>query len=611
MTGTAGQTAKTAGSVRAAEAGQAAEPRGGLTTGTCAAAAAKAAALALAGSPCHAVEVELPGGDVVTLAVEWTERPRHGCARAAVVKDAGDDPDVTHGMTVVAQVEVLESAGAAAAAAELDGVFFAAGPGVGTVTRAGLQIAPGEPAINPVPRRMIAGAVREVLPEGAVRVTVGIPGGEETARRTFNPRLGIEGGLSVLGTSGRVVPKSEDAWLRSLLPQVDMALAEGHTTLYLAPGTFGERAAREQLGAPETAIVQCSNFAGDVLDHCADRGVERVVLAGHAGKLVKLAAGIWNTHSRYGDARLETLAALAAAAGAPPTVVTKLLDLPTAEAAAELLAETALGDVWDDVADRVVRRSGERVAKRAAELPLCDCAIVAYDGAVLGRSAALRAAPAASPAPSGPPALELTVVGVGPGADEWLTPAAWRAVRAAEVVAGGRRQLERFAPAGVERVVVGASMDEVAAALRERAGRRVVVLASGDPGFYGIAATLRRLIPEAALRVLPGISSVQLAAALAGRPWSDLAFASAHGLDTAGVVQAAAAHPHVLSLSDAAHPPQAIAAALVAAGLQARVTVVERAGLPDERITAGDAAAIAAGEFDGLSVTFIDREERP
>lgn len=596
---------------RTTGAAPAAEPRGGLTTGTCAAAAAKAAALALVGSPCDAVDVELPGGDVVSLAVEWTERPRTGCARAAVVKDAGDDPDVTDGTAVVAEVDVPGDAAAGGTSGpELDGVFFAAGPGVGTVTRAGLQIAPGEPAINPVPRRMIADAVREVLPEGAVRVTVSIPGGEETARRTFNPRLGIEGGLSVLGTSGRVVPKSEDAWLRSLLPQVDMALAEGHTTLYLAPGTFGERAAREQLGAPEAAIVQCSNFAGDLLDHCADAGVERVVLVGHAGKLVKLAAGIWNTHSRYGDARLETLAALAAAAGAPPTVVTKLLDLPTVEAAVELLTGTGLEHVWDDVADRVVRRAAERVAKRAADLPVCACAIVAYDGAVLGRSAALRAAPAALPAPSGHPALELTVVGVGPGADEWLTPAAWRAVHTAEVVAGGRRQLERFAPAGAERVVVGASVDEVAAALRARAGRRVVVLASGDPGFYGIAAALRRLLPEAAILTLPGISSVQLAAARIGRPWNELLFASAHGLGVEGVVAAVADRPHVVALSDARTPPQVLAAAVLAAGLQADVTVLERVGQPDERITAGDAAAIAAGEYDGLAVTFIDREER-
>ncbi len=395
------------------------EPRTGLTTGTCAAAAAKAAALALAGERCEAVEVELPGGDRVTLAVEWLDRPREGCASAAVVKDAGDDPDVTDGMTVVAAVEDLGAAaaeesggGATGRSGAEDGIVFVAGPGVGTVTRAGLQLDPGEPAINPVPRTMISAAVRDALPAGPLRVTVSIPGGEEIARRTFNPRLGVEGGLSVLGTSGRVIPKSEDAWLRSLLPQVDMALADGRRTLYLAPGGFGERAARDLFGAAETAIVQCSNFAGDLLDHCADAGVERVVLVGHPGKLVKVAAGLWNTHSRYGDARLETLSALAAAAGAPPTLVVKLLELPTAEAAVALLAGAGLDDVWDDVADRVVRRAGERLARRRDGAAVsCDCAIVAYDGQILGRSAALRAVEAAeTPADTAPPAL-VTVAG--------------------------------------------------------------------------------------------------------------------------------------------------------------------------------------------------------
>jgi cobalt-precorrin-5B (C1)-methyltransferase len=591
------------GEPRAAQTG---ELRTGLTTGTCAAAAAAAAAQALAGRPCEAVEVELPGGDRVTLAVESLERLDERRARAAVVKDAGDDPDVTDGMTVVAEVQLLGREDAAAR-----DVLFAAGPGVGTVTRAGLQLAPGEPAINPVPRRMIAAAVRAALPHGAVRVTVSMPGGEEVARRTFNPRLGVEGGLSVLGTSGRVIPKSEDAWLRSLLPQVDVALADSRTTVYLTPGRFGELAARARFGAAETAIVQCSNFVGDLLDRCADAGVRRVVLVGHAGKLVKVAAGIWNTHSRYGDARLETLAALAAAAGGPPTLVSRLLDLPTVEAAAAQLTAAGLTVVWDDVADRVARRAAERVARRvdAAAGPGVDCAVVDYQGEVLGISAALRAddgRPSAAPAAA---RLTLTVVGAGPGAEEWLTPAAWRVVRDAEVVAGGRRQLERFAPAGAERVTVGCDMEAVAAALRGCAGRRVAVLASGDPGFFGIPAALRRLLPEADIVTLPGISSAQLAAARLGRPWHDVAFASAHGADVEGVVAVAAAHPRVLALTDAGHTPQALAGALAATGRPATLTVLERLGEPDERITTGDAADIAGREFDGLSVVFIEREE--
>ena len=587
-----------------------AQLRSGLTTGTCAAAAAGAAALALAGEERRAVEVELPDGKRVTLTVQSLERPREGCARAAVLKDAGDDPDVTDGMIVVVEVERL--AGAADAEPTIE---FAAGPGVGTVTRAGLQILSGEPAINPVPRQMITAAVRAALPDGALRVTVGIPGGEETAKRTFNARLGIHGGLSVLGTSGRVIPKSQDAWLRSLLPQVDVALADGRSTVYLAPGRFGERAARERLGAAETEIVECSNFVGDLLDRCVDAGIERVVLVGHAGKLVKVAAGVWNTHSRQADARLETLAALAAAAGAPPTLVVELLELSAVEAAVKLLDEAGLNGVWDDVAERAARRAGERAARRAgdAATPLCDCAVVAYDGALIGRSAALRAEAAAARCaaapPSAPPRLELTVVGTGPGAGEWLTPAAWRVIRGAEVVVGGRRQLARFAPAGAEQIVVGADMDEVAAALRACAGRRIAVLASGDPGFFGIPVALRRLLPDAGIVTLPGISSVQLAAARLGRPWHDVFFASAHGLEIAGVVAAAAAHPRVLALTDARRTPQALAAALGAAGIDAAVTVLERLGEPDEKVTSADVADIAAGEFDGLSVVFIEREE--
>ncbi len=587
-----------------------AQLRSGLTTGTCAAAAAGAAALALAGEERDAVEVELPNGERVTLTVQSLERPREGCARASVLKDAGDDPDVTDGMTVVVEVEQL--AGAADAEPTIE---FAAGPGVGTVTRAGLQIPPGEPAINPVPRQMIAVAVRAALPEGDLRVTVSIPGGEETAKRTFNARLGIRGGLSVLGTSGRVIPKSQDAWLRSLLPQVDVALADRRSTVYLAPGRFGERAARERFGAAETEIVECANFVGDLLDRCVDAGVSRVVLVGHIGKLVKVAAGVWNTHSRQADARLETLAALAAAAGAPPTLVVELLQLSAVEAAVKLLDEAGLNGVWDDVAERAAWRAGERAARRAggAAAPRCDCAVVAYDGAIIGRSARLRAEAAAARhaavPPSARPRLELTVVGTGPGAGEWLTPAAWRVIRDAEVVVGGRRQLARFAPAGAEQIVVGADMDEIAAALRACAGRRIAVLASGDPGFFGIPVALRRLLPDAGIATLPGISSAQLAAARLGRPWHDVCFASAHGLKVAGVVAAAAAHPRVLALTDARRTPQAVAAALVAAGIDAAVTVLERLGEPDERITSADAAGVAAGEFDGLSVVFIEREE--
>lgn len=584
------------------------ELRWGVTTGTCAAAAAAAAAQALAGEVSEAVEVQLPDGESVILGIEALERPRAGVARAAVVKDAGDDPDVTDGMTVVVEVERVSGAGAT--------IEFVAGEGVGTVTRAGLQVPPGEPAINPVPRAMITAAVRAVMPDSPLRISVGIPGGREIAARTFNGRLGIEGGLSILGTSGRVIPKSEDAWLRSLLPQVDMALAGGHDTVYLTPGGFGERAARDVFRAAETQIVQCANFPGDLLDYCVDRGVARIVLVGHAGKLVKVAAGVWNTHSRVADARLETLAALAAAAGAAPPLVVKLLALSTVEAAVEVLADAGLADVWDDVAERATRRAEERAVRRAGggAPPSCACAVVDYSGAVIGSSGIARSEASAGSrgvrvAVDGASGLAITVVGTGPGAAEWLSPAAWRVIRRADVVAGGRRQLDRLAPATAERIEIGQDIEALVTALRRGGGRRCVVLASGDPGFFGISATLRRLLPEARIVTLPGISSVQLAAARLGRPWDDVHLVSAHGLDVARVVEAVVSHPSVFALTDARRSPQVIAAALTAAEISAEVTVLERLGEKDERITSGRAAEIATGEFDGLSVVFIARNE--
>ena len=202
------------------------------------------------------------------------------------------------------------------------------------------------------------------------------------------------------------------------------------------------------------------------------------------------------------------------------------------------------------------------------------------------------------------------MVGTGPGAAEWLTPAAWRAIRGAEVVVGGRRQLERFAPAGAERVVVGGDMDEVAAALRAHAGRRVVVLASGDPGFFGIPVALRRLLPEAEIVTLPGISSVQLAAARLGRPWHDLPFASAHGRTSTASSPPCASTRACWRSPTRAHTPQALAAALVAAGIarrRHRARAARRAGRDASPPATRPRSPPAT--FDGLRSCLIEREE--
>lgn len=261
--------------------------RTGFTTGACAAAAAKAAATLLCeGVAPETVEIDLPEGRRVRFSVVRSGLAAHG-AHAAVCKDAGDDPDVTHQALIIAEV----------AFAEGDDVQFAAGEGVGIVTKPGLSVAPGEPAINPAPRQMIRQALREVTPRG-LHVTVSIPGGRELAARTFNPRLGIEGGLSIIGTTGIVKPFSVPALTASLQCALDVAAAGGVRAPVLVPGNIGERAAHRNLRLDPGQTVQVSNHWGFMLDRAAQESrFERLLVLGHPGKLAKLIDGEWDTHS--------------------------------------------------------------------------------------------------------------------------------------------------------------------------------------------------------------------------------------------------------------------------------------------------------------------------
>jgi cobalt-precorrin-5B (C1)-methyltransferase len=299
--------------------------RRGWTTGTCATAAAKAAATALVrGAFPATVAVSLPRGGTVT----FTPEARHldaETATAAVTKDAGDDPDVTHGCVVEATVRLLPS---------IDGVVFRAGAGVGTVTRAGLPVAVGEPAINPVPRQMIREALAEVLDEAGTRagfeVTVGIENGAELAARTLNPRLGIVGGLSVLGTTGVVVPFSCAAWIHSIHRGVDVARAAGLDHVAAATGSTSERAIRARHGLDDTALIEMGDFAGATLKYLRRRPLPRLSLAGGFAKLAKFALGARDLHSSRSRLDMAALAELGRADGLDAT-------------AAALVAEAASG----------------------------------------------------------------------------------------------------------------------------------------------------------------------------------------------------------------------------------------------------------------------------
>jgi cobalt-precorrin-5B (C1)-methyltransferase len=267
--------------------------RTGYTTGTCAAAAARAAVMMLCQHQApRCVDVELPDGSVVSLPILYVKADDK-LAEAAVVKDAGDDPDITDKAVVKATVVFCEG----------EDIVFAAGQGVGTVTKPGLQIPPGEPAINPAPREMIRKNVRAITDKG-LKVTISIPGGKELAKKTFNPRLGIEGGLSIIGTSGRVRAFSQPALRDALKCSVDVAAACGIKNIVFVPGHIGEKAARKNFTLTDEQVVEISNEWGYMLDYLREYKFEYLLAMGHPGKLVKLAAGDWDTHSSRSESAL-------------------------------------------------------------------------------------------------------------------------------------------------------------------------------------------------------------------------------------------------------------------------------------------------------------------
>ncbi|MDP6099971.1 MAG: cobalt-precorrin-5B (C(1))-methyltransferase CbiD [Dehalococcoidia bacterium] len=346
--------------------------RKGYTTGTCAQAAAKACMLMLtSGRTPEQVEVETASGVKLTLNIVG-QSLSDGLARCGVIKDAGDDPDVTHGTEIYAEVRLSHG----------QGVEVKGGTGVGRVTRPGLPLPPGEWAINPVPRSMIVRDAGALLPPGTrAEVTIVVPDGERLAAKTFNPRLGIVGGISILGTTGIVEPRSVEAYKVSLSLEIKVARAGGHKRLSLCSGRIGEALSRGALGFPQEAIIIVGDHVGFALEECRRWGVEEVLLVGHIGKLAKVAAGLMNTHHQSGDARLETIAACAALCGATRRVVSQVMALDAAEAAVDILRRESLEATFDEVARRVVWRIGMLVGPSVR----LGCLILNLKGEVLGK----------------------------------------------------------------------------------------------------------------------------------------------------------------------------------------------------------------------------------
>lgn len=327
--------------------------RKGFTTGTCAQAATKGALLMLTQRKnVNSVEVVTPSG--IKLCIGLTEQKiGDNFAGCAVIKDSGDDPDITNGARISAEVKFSQK----------KGITIKGGEGVGKATKPGLAISVGEHAINPTPRRMIIEEAEKFLSEErtGLDITISVKDGEELAKKTYNPKLGIIGGISIIGTTGIVEPKSLDAYKASLALQLDLLKAQSIKEAVLVLGYVGEKFCREKLKLNEDSVIKIGDHIGFMLQECAKRKIKNVLLIGHIGKMIKITNGQFNTHYSFGDKRLESIAGYAESFAADKAVIEKILGQETAEAAIPILKEAGLTAAFEKIAKDVSKKSEELV----------------------------------------------------------------------------------------------------------------------------------------------------------------------------------------------------------------------------------------------------------
>lgn len=335
--------------------------RCGFTTGTCAAAAsAGAARMLLSGKVIENITVMTPSENSVTVGLTDIKK-ENDYVSCAVQKDSGDDPDVTDKILVYSTVSYEKS-----------GITVDGGEGVGRVTKKGLKQQIGEAAINPVPRKMIEEQLKTAASDysydGGLKAVISVPMGIQIAKKTFNPRLGIEGGISILGTTGIVEPMSEQALIDTISVELDVRKAQNEEFIIVTPGNYGQDFLRDNLGIAVDKCVKCSNFIGDTIDMCIEKGFKSMLLVGHIGKLSKLGCTIYNTHSRYADGRMEAFALCAALCGAEREVLENILGCITTDAALEILKKEGIFDETIKMLEKRIDRSLKLRSKGSIEI---------------------------------------------------------------------------------------------------------------------------------------------------------------------------------------------------------------------------------------------------
>lgn len=345
----------------------------GFTTGTALSAAAKACAYAITGEIKKAVVVSTPIGLRIEIPLNYVKMEEEWCI-ASVTKYGGDDPDDTNGMEIVVRMRLNDDKGY---------IMVRAGKGLGKAVSKGLPVNPEEPAINPVPRKQLIDNLKEVLGDNfGAEIEVTIPEGERIARRTFNPKLGIEGGVSILGTSGVVKPMSLVSWYASLVEQLDIVKTYGIDQVVLVPGNIGETSARRKLNVDPRSIVQMAIFTGGMLKASAKRGFKEILLYGHVGKLIKSAIGIWNSHYKYGDGRLEIITAYAAKHGVKHDDILRLINAKTTDEAIAILKDYDYKEIFNEIADKISLNSHNLIEGKAKVY----CILINMEGEIVGLS---------------------------------------------------------------------------------------------------------------------------------------------------------------------------------------------------------------------------------
>ena len=553
--------------------------RSGYTTGTCCAAVAKAATWMLFnGDMLHHIQVGMPDGDTAMLEIADIQLSAHS-ATCTTIKDAGDDPDITNGIKVHATATIIDS----------PQVQLIAGKGIGTVTKPGMAVAVGQAAINPVPLAMIRQAISDVLPEGkGVAVELAIPEGVAVAKRTFNPRLGIVGGISVLGTTGIVKPMSEEALKNSLELELKMLAHQQTDYVILVPGNYAISFLQQHCKVDTESVVQTSNFIGFMLEKAVKYGFKKVLLVGHIGKLIKLAAGIFHTHSRIADARNETMAAHYLAFCSDAITAKQLMAVNTTEEAVELIQQP---EFWPHMANVIRKRAQNYVY---GELDI-EVVLFSQQKHFLGASDAidsfnlsLQSTPNVVDETRG---AHISICGIGPGHAAYILPQVYRKVAVAEVLIGGKRHLELFRHP--RKVLFNGRLADLNKTLVECTGKRVTVVVSGDTGFYSLRNYITNTFPQASIDLVPGISSFQYLYAKLNMGYEKGKLLSLHGR-TSDFITELKANENVFMLTDRVNTFQHVALTLIKNGLgNTHMVVGNNLSYPNEEIITGKASELA------------------